>query len=500
MDGEEEQQSSEAEEEVGGKERKLWIAPIIKAELDKVKKRVLTKDRDFVMVLDGEEGCSPKGTKTLMADGSWKNIEDIKIGDVILSPQEDGTNIFSPIIKLFKFKAKNIYDVYELNRQKKKLYSCSNNHSIPVNIRINPRVNGERKKEDSYWTIKTYTAEEFYNHRNGFSSNTTSPTMFMIKEFMNKKNCEIEPYSLGVWLGDGHFSSGVKYKDRESNICIRRECKRRLNNGKVILIREGIVNRPLKKQLKYTHRNVGITTENFEIIEEVSKFYPIMWVYEKKNNKSKTYHFSLNGEFCKVLMKYNLEGKGSGEKFIPKEALTSDAEYRKKLLAGMIDTDGYLSKGGSYSITTKSEQLARDIEFLIFSLGGRAAIRKIKKGIKKIGFVGEYYNVSFYIGNLKLPIKIKRKIRTNNIFYLRANRKSITLKKKKGDIVYGFTVDSPSHLYITDNYMVTKNSGKSVLAMQLASYLDPNFNLDQVVFNSDQFLKLIKDPKTKKGA
>ncbi len=38
------------------KEKELWIAPIFKGELDKVKKRVLTKDRDFVMVIDGEEG------------------------------------------------------------------------------------------------------------------------------------------------------------------------------------------------------------------------------------------------------------------------------------------------------------------------------------------------------------------------------------------------------------------------------------------------------------
>lgn len=45
-----------------------------------------------------------------------------------------------------------------------------------------------------------------------------------------------------------------------------------------------------------------------------------------------------------------------------------------------------------------------------------------------------------------------------------------------------------------------EGSGKSVLAQQIAKYLDPEFNLDKIVFNSDQFLKLIKDPKTKKGS
>lgn len=42
--------------------------------------------------------------------------------------------------------------------------------------------------------------------------------------------------------------------------------------------------------------------------------------------------------------------------------------------------------------------------------------------------------------------------------------------------------------------------GKSVLAQQIAAYLDPEFNIDKIVFNSDNFLKIIKDPKTKKGS
>ena len=42
--------------------------------------------------------------------------------------------------------------------------------------------------------------------------------------------------------------------------------------------------------------------------------------------------------------------------------------------------------------------------------------------------------------------------------------------------------------------------GKSVLAQQIASFLDPEFNLDKIVFHSDDFLKLIKDPKIKKGS
>ncbi len=44
-----------------------------------------------------------------------------------------------------------------------------------------------------------------------------------------------------------------------------------------------------------------------------------------------------------------------------------------------------------------------------------------------------------------------------------------------------------------------EGSGKSVLAQQIAMFLDPNFTINNIVFNSDDFIKIIKDPKTKKG-
>lgn len=41
--------------------------------------------------------------------------------------------------------------------------------------------------------------------------------------------------------------------------------------------------------------------------------------------------------------------------------------------------------------------------------------------------------------------------------------------------------------------------GKSVLAQQIALYLDPTFCLDDIVFTADQFIRKIKDIKTTKG-
>lgn len=372
--------------------------------------------------LTGKGKCQPKGSKILMADGEWKNIEDIKFGDLVLSPQKDGSIVFAKVTKTSKWFCNETYDITQKNRAKKKLYSCSNNHTIPYLYRKNTRVNGIRDYKYFKWIYKETTAEEFSK----FSKNTLGHqkvgfSSFKINKFKGRKNCNVEPYSLGVWLGDGHFS-----------------CK--------------------KNKKGYIARQLGITSNDFEIIEEVSKFYPIMSMAKKKNTPAKTYRFSLNERFSKLLTKYNLNGKNSGTKFIPKDALLSDYDYRIKLLAGLIDTDGYYSSGG-YHFTLKSKQLIKDIHNLVYSLGGRTGeIKEVIKRIKSSGFVGKYYHISFYLGDVKIPLKLKRKIKNIKSFYISPNRIAIDVKKSKPQMVYGFSIKSSSRWYITDNWMITHNS------------------------------------------
>ena len=372
-------------------------------------------DYDVTIAVTGLEGVGktqPKGSKVLMANGEWKTVENIKTGDVVLSPQKDGTYLFSRVKRTHtRFSDKN-YDVIELNRQKKKLYSCSHNHIIPINYRYQPRDKKyKRKWKDNYWGIKNYPAEKYAKMSFLTKQNMSTNTAFYIPKYQGRKNCEIEPYTLGIWLGDGHFT-----------------------------------------------KDLGITSNDFPIIEEISKYYPIMNILKKKGTTAKTYRFSLNGVFSKQLIRCGLRYKGSGTKFIPKKALLSNGEYRKRLLTGLIDSDGYKGKNENYSITTKSKKLSEDILHLVYSLGGRGRITKVKKGIKKLNFIGNYFCVSFYLGDMDLPLKCERKIRNKDFFYLSANRLSIDVIPSKSGQVYGFTLDSPSGWYITDNFMVTHNS------------------------------------------
>lgn len=452
----------------------FFIDSTLKTNLDNFLIPAVAARWDGLFMVTGMEGCQPAGSKVLMANGEWKNIEDIKEGDLVLSPQHDGKYIYSSVIETYKFFSKDNYIVKEKNRKHKELYKCSYNHRIPINI--SKYTDG--KKE---YSIKEFEAQDYYNRKKSMINNETTLTSLPISQFLGRENCKIEPYSLGVYLGDGSFSS---YRSNKTD-------------GKY----KGF----------WLSRQLNITSANPEIIEEISKYYPHVKEYSREGNLAKVYRYSLNTDFCRLLTAYGLEGKGSGDKFIPKEAMLSDIDYRKKLLSGLIDSDGNLSRGCSYSICTKSEIMANDIKNLVYSLGGRASVRKIHKSIKSINFTGTYFNVSFYLGEYNLFCKVKHKIKNNKSFYRSPNRTTIELEKINGSLVYGFLLDSPSHLYITDNYAVTLNSGKTTFSGAISRYLDPTWpgeliddksarrHCDRIVFSPQQFFDIVDSSEPKQA-
>jgi hypothetical protein len=167
------------------------------------------------------------------------------------------------------------------------------------------------------------------------------------------------------------------------------------------------------------------------------------------------------GKLSKQLTFLGLYNKKSGDKFIPKECLLAKKEFRIELLAGLIDTDGYIQKKNCIIYTTKSKQLAEDIKNLVFSLGGYSSIRTTTKWIKKLGFKGNYFDVTIsFPDNSFLPLRVKRKKeRLNGKFAHDPRRICVkAIKREKGDWVYGFSITGESKWYITDNWLVTHNS------------------------------------------
>lgn len=413
------------------------------------------QNRNTIISISGETGCQPKHSKVLMSNGEFKEIQNIVVGDKVISFDNDGKSIIAKVIKKLHWVSEENYDICQLNRHKKKLYSCSYNHIIPYMKRRTYRADKKdvRPRKVS-WELLELPAKSFANKSNKELCHTTQGLMSPPILDFDSKNCIIEPYSLGVYLSDGTFFRGHRNK-----------------NGRKMFM-------------------LSITKANTKIIKEINKIYPYHKSYNKKDSPAKAYYWKMGSEFSSHLDRYGLGGKTSAHKFIPKEALASDLEYRKRLLAGLIDGDGSNSNG-SYTYTSKSHRLVNDMIHLVHSVGGRVnSIAIINGVIRKYGFMGKYWRIIFFIHeNLKIPILTEHKKKIANSYYLRANSCSIIAKKNnKRHLVYGFTLDSPTGYYITDNWMLTHNSGKSQIAMTLGVKYFPNFSHNNIFFFDQQIL------------
>jgi len=408
----------------------FYMDNLLQANLDVLLKNAGKKDDwDFLVLITAGGGvrvgkCQPKGSKVLMSNGKWKNVEDVKIGDKVISPDlNKKTYTYSKVIETDSYFSEDNYSIYN-RHYNKKLYSCSGNHLIPVRLlkSIRKTINGKRKIVGYKNEVKNMMASELYKKSDQWfrHNNTSTFVGYHIDKFEGCENPDIEPYTLGYFLGDGHFSDYVKYKDNAKRDIFVRPYKKTMKSGKVSLVKGFYKNLKAIDRLRYWTRHIGITTAESEVIEYVSKFYPIMNKNSKKNNLASTYSFSINSNLSKELIKLKLNGCNSGTKFIPTCVKEADANYRMKVLAGLIDSDGYVNKDGYISITTKSDRLAKDICELCKGLGGNSNIRKVRKGITGTDFIGNYFRVGVNLRERQKDIPLLnrfKKLRLKNLSF-----------------------------------------------------------------------------------
>lgn len=355
-----------------------------------------------------------KGDKVLMSTGEWKNVEDVQVGDCVLSPQLDSTTRYAPVVNLHSRYADDVYEIREQTRANRLLYTCADNHEIPIVRYFAPRANKKnsfpRNRERKLYTYTATELSKLHNSKSSFCSFTTTAVTF------DQPNSSIDPYCLGAFLGDGCYTQ--------------------------------------------KHNGVSLTTTEIAIANEFKRAYSadMRKTQNKTGTDAKDYHLSVNGEFAKELRRVGLVGKYSGTKFIPRECLLSDITYRMQLLAGLIDTDGHVDKKNTIAYVTKSEQLAKDIKHLVFSLGGYCTISPITKSIKSIGFTGNYYSLTLSFKDATvIPLRTWKQSRISK---RTIDPRHIAIKavRTNPQMVYGFEIDSPSKWYITNNWMVTHNS------------------------------------------
>lgn len=232
----------------------------------------------------------------------------------------------------------------------------------------------------------------------------------------------IEPYYLGLWLGDGNS------------------------------------------------HNTGITTLDGEILQylvELKKSYNLEISINYNKNKScptfiltKTRETKKNDLFEK-LKELNL----IKNKHIPEEYFYSSIYQRMELLRGLMDTDGTIGKLGNIEFSNTNYQLIKDVVRLLNSLGIRNSISKrmgsyTKNGVKKL--TKENYRVKILSSEKIFNIQRKLDRLNNNLkSYSKGNREKVAivniepLEVKPSVCI---EVDNDKKLFLAGDYIVTHNS------------------------------------------
>lgn len=151
---------------------------------------------------------------------------------------------------------------------------------------------------------------------------------------LGEKEVFIDPYTLGVLLGDGSFS------DKAGNLTVT------------------LPDNEIMEKLKFP--------------EQIYLKYVARYAY--RINKGESEH-----NFHYYLKKYGLFGKLSHEKFIPKDYIFNNKNVRLEVLRGLLDTDGYVEKTGQIELSLSSKQLIEDATFIARSLGCLCKISEPKR-------------------------------------------------------------------------------------------------------------------------
>ena len=166
-----------------------------------------------------------------------------------------------------------------------------------------------------------------------------------------------------------------------------------------------------------------------------------------------------------------------GNKHIPPEYLESGVEQRRALLAGIMDTDGYVDVQSRCDVTTVDRTLAEDYRELIASLGYRVVVaEKLATLYEKV--CGIRYEVTFtpHETVFRLPRKVARQklLQRFNI-----GRAIVAVRECASVPVRCIEVGSPDGVFlVSESFIPTHNSSLGRLGLIVhatAGFCDPGW-------------------------
>ena len=334
-------------------------------------------------------------TPVATPDG-WVRKGDLKVGDLVISRRGKPTRVLATIDQ-------GTLDAYRV--------TLSDNTSVIVG-------------PDHDWTV--YTRDTYYNSKKTFVKTTTElmgdlhykrssePNKRPFDKYIlplvepveySQKDFPVDPYTLGVLLGDGSISK-----------------------------------QPI------------FVVDDKEIADRVKKNNPSMKISKHKKFDGAGQRYAILG-LHKTLRELGV-AKLSGEKRVPEEYLFGSVKQRLELLRGLMDTDGSCVAKKRPVFHSYNEGLANDVAELVRSLGGVARVDTYRDGIE-------------YSVKMRLPFNPFNLERKSKNYVAKAWARSIRSIEHVGKReMRCISVEDHEHLYAVNDYIMTHNSW---LAMYFAA-------------------------------
>lgn len=351
--------------------------------------------------------CHGKDTPILMFDGSIKMVQDVVVGDLLMGDNCTPREVLSLANGVGK-----IYNVISVNQQKAETWTVNEDHILSCKSSIPKSLVFRHYLENGVINIPL---KEYLKLTDNYKRHLS---MYRVPVDYPEARHAIDPYFLGVWLGDGCQRSGE------------------------------------------------ITTADHEVVIAISEFGKKRNLnFRKKSNAGKASTYLMTG-----ITRLLKDEKLHRNKHIPDNYLIDSRENRLQLLAGIIDTDGHRCAKAhkpnqrQYEIIQKRKDLAKQIQQLALSLGFYASFRPKKASMKRKDgtmYRCEVWRVSIFGWNLhEIPCKIARKKMPAKITTWNAKdptQYGFKIEFDRVDNYYGFNI-SGNRLYLLGDYTVTHNT------------------------------------------
>lgn len=384
----------------------------------------------------GAGKAQPLTAKLLTPDG-WVEMGNLSVGDTVIAGDGTPTRVEGVY-------PQGVKDIFRVEFSDGSSTECCDEHLWLTQTYSERTAASAGVKKGKKWRSAEAKVRSLSEIRSSLRSphlNAKNHSIPMMEPAqMNARPTVIDPYVMGVLLGDGTFAGS----------------------------------------------SLSVSTADDEIRQAVEKALPDecrMW----RIGTSYDYRISMTARvvvgggftasrhpWISALREYGLWGLRSWEKHIPREYLFNSEAVRVSVLQGLLDTDGDVSKRGtSVYFTTTSERLADNVEFLVQSLGG-VARRSLKKrpkftyrGIVKVGRIAHRVCVS--LPPSVMPFRVVRKaIRVKPKTKYRPRRYIVAVKPVGKKLAQCIKVAHSSSLYVTDDCIVTHNTNAAImLAMMM---------------------------------